>query len=76
MVWGVQKFAAYLYGKQFTLQTDHQALAYLHKAKQSNARVMRWALSLQPYRFSIESIKGSENVGADYLSRADFTDSQ
>ena len=31
--------------------------------------VMRWALILQPYRFHINAIKGSENVGADYLSR-------
>ena len=27
------------------------------------------ALTLQPYRFHITSIRGSENVGADYLSR-------
>ena len=30
---------------------------------------MRWALALQPYRFVIRAIKGSENVGADFLSR-------
>jgi len=35
----------------------------------SNARVMRWALALQPFRFRTESVKGSDNVGADYLSR-------
>ena len=30
---------------------------------------MRWALTLQPYRFRIEAIKGKDKVGADYLSR-------
>jgi hypothetical protein len=30
---------------------------------------MRWALALQPYSFRIEAIRGSENVGADFLSR-------
>jgi hypothetical protein len=34
-----------------------------------NSRLMRWALQLQPYRFRIVAIKGSNNVGADYLSR-------
>ena len=71
IVWGIQKFQRYLYGREFVLQTDHQSLQYLHRAKLANARVMRWALALQPYRFRIESIKGSQNVGADFLSRSD-----
>ena len=69
LVWAIQKFQRYLYGKQFIIETDHQPLLYLNKAKVSNARLMRWALLLQPYRFTIHSIKGSDNVGADYLSR-------
>lgn len=69
LVWSVQKFQRYLYGKHFVVETDHQPLLYLNKAKVSNARLMRWALLLQPYRFTVHAIKGSENVGADYLSR-------
>ena len=72
IVWGIQKYEPYLYGREFVLQTDHQALTYLHRAKQTNARIMRWALTLQPYRFRVESIKSSQNVGADFLSRAEF----
>ncbi|XP_038052264.1 uncharacterized protein LOC119724977 [Patiria miniata] len=71
VVWGIQKFEPYLYGRQFVLQTDHQSLAYLHRSKLANARIMRWALALQPYRFRVEYIKGSQNVGADYLSRSE-----
>ena len=69
IVWGVEKFYRYLFGREFVLETDHQPLLYLNKAKVANSRLMRWALSLQPYRFRIQAIKGSENVGADYLSR-------
>jgi len=69
IVWAVSKFSCYLYGKAFVLQTDHRPLTYLDKAKMANARVMRWSLSLQPFRYRVESIKGSENVGADYMSR-------
>ena len=69
IIWAIKKFTVYLYGKEFLLQTDHQSLTYLDKAKFTNQRVMRWALSLQPYRFRVEYIKGEDNVGADFLSR-------
>ena len=45
-------------------------LVYLKTAKFLNDRVMRWAIFLQNYSLKIESIKGVENVGTDYLSRA------
>ena len=69
IVWAIGKFQSYLYGKPFILETDHQPLVYLQKAKVVNSRIMRWALALQPYRMRIEAIKGSQNVGADFLSR-------
>lgn len=34
----------------------------LNKAKESNSRIMRWALIHQPYGFTVEAIKGSDNV--------------
>lgn len=69
VVWEVQKFHQYLYGQEFSLETDHQPLTYLDKSKTENSRLMRWALLLQQYRFRIVAIKSSDNVGADYLSR-------
>ena len=71
IVWAVERFQPYLYGKEFVLQTDHKPLTYMQKAKLTNSRVMRWALALQPFRFRMEAIKGQDNVGADWLSRAD-----
>lgn len=69
IVWAVQKFQRYLYGKEFLLETDHQPLVYCSHVKVSNARLMVWALLLQPYIFRIVAIKGSKNVSADCLSR-------
>ena len=69
IIWAVSKFQRYLYGAEFLLETDHKPLTYLHQSKVNNARLMRWALSLQPYRFRLISIKGKDNVGADYISR-------
>lgn len=70
LVWAIEKFHLFLYGTTFTIQTDHQPLLYLSRAKHINSRVLRWSLALQEYSFKVEHIKGSENVGADYLSRS------
>ena len=69
IVWAIRKFALYLYGRQFVLQTDHQPLQYLNAAKFESPRVMRWAMYLQNQNFKVDHIKGSENHGADFLSR-------
>lgn len=71
-VWGIRKFERYLYGKHFVLETDHQPLKYLQRMKPTNARLMRWALQLQPYVFTIRVIPGRDNIGADYMSRASY----
>ena len=69
IVWAVRKFQAYLYGRTFILQTDHQPLVYLNRSKVSNGRLMRWAIFLQSYNFVVQAIKGVDNIGADFLSR-------
>lgn len=69
IVWAIQKFHKYLYGREFILETDHQPLVYLNSSKLLNSRLMRWSLAWQPYRFRIVSIRGKENVGADFLGR-------
>lgn len=69
LAWAVKKFEYFLYGRRFTLQTDHFPLAYLSQARMKNPRVMRWALALQSHNFHVEVIPGSQNHGADFLSR-------
>ena len=71
IVWGFKRFHLYLYGVPYVLQTDHEPLKYMNSAKFANGRLMRWAMFLQSYNFRVEAIKGSENVGADYLSRVE-----
>lgn len=69
LVWAVQNFQAYLYEVDFVLEMDHHPIAYITISKFKNSRVMWWALCLQPFRFVVKAIKGSENHGADFLSR-------
>ena len=70
IVWALEKFHQYLYGKCFYLETDHKPLAYLQKARFGlNSRLIRWALQLQSIMCYIRAIPGSQNAGADCLSR-------
>ena len=69
LVWAVEKFKMYLYGKEFIIETDHRPLTYIAQARYTNNRVMRWSLALQPYRYVVRAIKGVNNNGADFLSR-------
>ena len=70
VIWAVQKFEPFLYGREFVLETDHQPLSCIQKSRVANGRIMRWALALQPFRFRVVAIKGRDNVGADYMSRS------
>ena len=69
LVWAVNKFRPYVDGRHFTVFTDHAALQWLSSARFSNCKLERWALSLQEYSFTVEHVKGENNVVADCLSR-------
>jgi len=58
-----------LYGVEFTLLTDHKPLEVIYFTNSRNsARMERWVLRLQPYRFKVQYIPGKQNI-ADPLSR-------
>lgn len=67
--WALDTFKYYLLGRDFTLETDHRALQWLHKMRDSNDRIARWALEMQPYRFIVQYRPGQINTVADFLSR-------
>ncbi|KAK3083972.1 hypothetical protein FSP39_006106 [Pinctada imbricata] len=77
IVWGCEHFHLYLFGKPFTLITDHKPLEYIFqkpKAKQ-NLRLERWRLRLTTYNFKVKYMPGITNA-ADYLSRHPLTESK
>ena len=63
-------FRVYLLGRPFTMQTDHRSLQWLDKLKDSNPRLTRWSLALQPFIYSVEFRPGKGNGNANALSRA------
>lgn len=70
--WAVLYFKPYLYGTKFLVRTDHRPLTYLFSMKNPTPKLMRMRLDLEEFDFEIEYIKGSNNSGADALSRIDF----
>ncbi len=65
----VNHFAFYLYGRVFTVFSDHKGLEWLTSGKQRNRRVYGWALKLAEFQFKVVYIPGATNVVADELSR-------
>ncbi len=65
----IRHFAYFLYGRKFTVVTDHKGLANMTKGKQENRRIYNWCLKLSMYDFVVVYRAGEENIVADDLSR-------
>ena len=74
LIYGVHKFHAYLYGRKFTLITDHKPLTTILGPKKgvpavAAARLQRWAVQLGAYNYDIEFRPTGNHGNADALSR-------
>jgi hypothetical protein len=69
VVQAVQHFHSYLYGRHFTIRTDHAALKWLLSFKNPEGQVARWIQRLQEYDFEIQHRQGLKHNNADALSR-------
>ena len=74
MIFRVKKFHQYLYGRAFTLQTDHEPLMTILGQKTAiptltAAHMQRWALILSAYQYNIKYRESSDNANADAMSR-------
>jgi len=74
IIFGLKKFHKYVYGRAFTIVTDHKPLIYLfHEEKQipmmASPRLQRWAVIMRAYEYSIEYKPGPEHQNADCFSR-------
>ena len=79
IIFGVKRFRQYLWGRHFTLETDHKPLVSILGPKNgipmmTAARLQRWALILSGYSYDIAYRPGSELSHADALSRLPYDD--
>ena len=72
LVVAIKQFHVYLANTKFHVYTDHIALQYLHRIKESTGRLARWSMYLQSYNFEVHYQQGKENVIADFLSRMEY----
>lgn len=73
-MWAVKKFHQYLYGRKFTIYSDHKPLQSIlnpsrHISTKASARTQRWASSLSAYDYCLKYKHCSCLINADSLSR-------
>ena len=70
-VFGAERFNTYLYGKHFTIESDHKPLEMIAKKnlKAAPARLQRMLLRLQRYDYDIQYVPGKFMTLPDSLSR-------
>ena len=74
MLGGLKHFHQYLYGRKFTLVTDHKPLMTILGSKKgipslAAARLQRWEVLLSGYRYEIKFRSTHQHCNADALSR-------
>ena len=72
MIWGMEKFHYFLYGKEFTLETDQKPLVSIYRKHmvEISPRIQRLIVRSFPYQpFDVQYRKGVEIPLADALSR-------
>ncbi|GFW92258.1 retrovirus-related Pol polyprotein from transposon 297 [Trichonephila clavipes] len=65
----VKYFREFLYGRKFTILSDHMNFKY-HTDLQNPANIIaRWLMDLSEYEFEFQHVKGKNNLLTDYISR-------
>lgn len=74
IVFGTQSFRQYLLGINFKILNDHKPLQKLLGAHspvplRCSSRIQRWSLRLSQFNYTLNYVKGVQNVNSDFLSR-------
>ncbi|XP_062297408.1 uncharacterized protein K02A2.6-like [Scomber scombrus] len=74
VMFGIKRFHKYIYGRKFTIVTDHKPLLSLFSEmravpQMASPRIQRWAVTLRAYEYTIVYKEGKYHCNADALSR-------
>jgi hypothetical protein len=69
VVHALKEWRHYLHGQPFTVLTDHHSLQHFMTQPHLSRRQVRWAEMMAEFNFTIQYVKGKDNVVADALSR-------
>ena len=56
IVWEVELFRYYLFGRTFKLQTNHNPLIWLNQLRDKTKKLLRWSIMLQEYAKSTPTL--------------------
>ncbi|BES95184.1 Hypothetical Protein NTJ_07993 [Nesidiocoris tenuis] len=73
IVYGINRFKDFLYGRGFDLVTDHRPLLYIFESKKglpiyAANRIQRWAYQISNFNYRLKCVRSDDNC-ADFLSR-------
>ena len=76
VIHGVKKFCDYLYGRSFTICSDHKPLEKLlgptkEIPRMTSSRIQAWALYLSQFKYNFEYKPGCKIPHADFMSRVE-----
>jgi len=71
LVKAVRNWRPYLWGRAFTVRTDHHSLKFLLDQRLTTIPQHNWVSKLFGYDLTVEYHPGKQNVAADALSRRD-----
>jgi len=69
-LFATKQFICYIYGRKFTVYTDHRALKWLLNLHDPSSRLTRWAIKLSEYDYTVEYRPGTRMRHPDALSRS------
>jgi len=58
-----------MFGRKFTIVTDHKPLTWVFSVKVPSSRLLRWRLKLEEFDYQLIYKPGTINTNADALSR-------
>jgi hypothetical protein len=70
IIYTLQRFKIYTYGRKIVLFTDNQSIMFLHKCVITSNCVARWMMEIQQFDLEIRHIKAVQKHLADVLSRS------
>jgi hypothetical protein len=74
LVYAIRHWHPYLWGRRFTVRTDHYSLKFLLDQRLATIPQHHWVGKLLGFDFEVEYKPGAQNTVADALSRRDTPD--
>jgi hypothetical protein len=69
IVWVCKQFRSYIWGRKFTIVTDHKPLTWIFEMNDPSTRIMRLKLRLEEFEYTIVYKNGKENSNSDGLTK-------